>query len=144
MVRSVSFLSVPCQFRMLSWCAYHIARARATGAVRVFGAGKTSTVNGHVGLLPSVPCRLCVLSCCADKAREHSLLYPVGILAVAGINQALVYNNTSYIMMIGSFGASAVLLYSAWEVPLAQPRNLIGGHVLSAIVGVTIQYEHFL
>ena len=38
--------------------------------------------------------------------------------------------------MIGSFGASAVLAYGAVRSPLAQPRNLIGGHVLSAIVGV--------
>ncbi|MBI4665846.1 MAG: HPP family protein [Nitrospinae bacterium] len=41
-------------------------------------------------------------------------------------------------MMIGSFGASAVLLYSALEGPLAQPRNLVGGHVISAIIAVTI------
>ena len=41
-------------------------------------------------------------------------------------------------MMIGSFGASAVLIYSAIEGPLSQPRNLIGGHVISAIIAVTI------
>jgi CBS-domain-containing membrane protein len=39
-------------------------------------------------------------------------------------------------MIIGSFGASAVLIYGAIRSPLAQPRNLIGGHVLSALVGV--------
>jgi CBS-domain-containing membrane protein len=39
-------------------------------------------------------------------------------------------------MMIGSFGASAVLLYGAPRSPLAQPRNLIGGHFISALVGV--------
>jgi len=41
------------------------------------------------------------------------------------------------IMIIGSFGASAVLIYGAIRSPLAQPRNLIGGHMLSALVGVT-------
>ncbi len=40
------------------------------------------------------------------------------------------------ILLIGSFGASAVLVYGAIKSPLAQPRNLIGGHVLSAIIGV--------
>ncbi len=40
-------------------------------------------------------------------------------------------------LIIGSFGASAVLVYSAIGSPLAQPRNLVGGHVLSALVGVT-------
>ncbi len=39
-------------------------------------------------------------------------------------------------MIIGSFGASAVLVYGAIDSPLAQPRNLVGGHVLSALVGV--------
>lgn len=42
------------------------------------------------------------------------------------------------IFLIGSFGASSVLIYGAVNSPLAQPRNLIGGHVLSALVGVTV------
>ena len=40
-------------------------------------------------------------------------------------------------MLIGSFGASAVLTFGAINSPLAQPRNLVGGHFLSALVGVT-------
>jgi CBS-domain-containing membrane protein len=39
-------------------------------------------------------------------------------------------------LIIGSFGASAVLVYGAIKSPLAQPRNLIGGHILSGLVGV--------
>ncbi|WP_139957862.1 HPP family protein [Flavicella sediminum] len=42
------------------------------------------------------------------------------------------------IFLIGSFGASCVLIYGAIQSPLAQPRNLIGGHVISALVGVTV------
>jgi CBS-domain-containing membrane protein len=45
-------------------------------------------------------------------------------------------------MIIGSFGASAVLVYGAIKSPLAQPRNLIGGHVLSGLVGVAC-YQMF-
>jgi CBS-domain-containing membrane protein len=40
------------------------------------------------------------------------------------------------LLIIGSFGASAVLIYGAVKSPLAQPRNLVGGHILSAIIGV--------
>lgn len=40
------------------------------------------------------------------------------------------------LLVIGSFGASAVLLFAAPGAPFSQPRNLIGGHVISAIVGV--------
>jgi CBS-domain-containing membrane protein len=39
-------------------------------------------------------------------------------------------------LLIGSFGASAVLVYGAVKSPLAQPRNLLGGHIISALVGV--------
>ena len=40
------------------------------------------------------------------------------------------------LLVIGSFGASAVLLYAAPRAPFSQPRNLIGGHLVSALVGV--------
>jgi CBS domain-containing membrane protein len=46
------------------------------------------------------------------------------------------------IFLIGSFGASSVLVYGAIQSPLAQPRNLIGGHLLSALIGVSI-YKFF-
>lgn len=43
-----------------------------------------------------------------------------------------------YTMIIGSFGASCGLVYSAIASPLAQPRNAIGGHTVSAFLGVVI------
>jgi CBS domain-containing membrane protein len=42
------------------------------------------------------------------------------------------------LFLIGSFGASSVLVYGVIHSPLAQPRNLIGGHVISALIGVTV------
>ena len=42
-------------------------------------------------------------------------------------------------LLIGSFGASAVLAFGAPHSPLAQPRNLVGGQGLSALVGVSSQ-----
>lgn len=42
------------------------------------------------------------------------------------------------VFLIGSFGASSVLIYGAIQSPLAQPRNLVGGHFVSAIIGVTV------
>jgi CBS-domain-containing membrane protein len=59
----------------------------------------------------------------------------LGIAAVAYINYNRI-EETDLVMIIGSFGASAVLVYGAIKSPLAQPRNLIGGHVFSAIIGV--------
>ena len=60
----------------------------------------------------------------------------IGISAIAYINYDIV-SDTDLVMIIGSFGASAVLAYGAISSPLAQPRNLVGGHIFSAIVGVT-------
>lgn len=61
----------------------------------------------------------------------------LGISAL-GVLGHLFFSGHDSILMIGSFGASAVLVYGAVRSPLAQPRNLIGGHVLSAVVGVVI------
>jgi len=41
-------------------------------------------------------------------------------------------------LLLPSFGATAVLIYAACHVPMAQPRNVIGGHVISAVVGVLV------
>jgi CBS-domain-containing membrane protein len=59
----------------------------------------------------------------------------LAIALVAWVDQ-LFFKGLDLKLMIGSFGASAVLAYGAVRSPLAQPRNLVGGHVISAIVGV--------
>lgn len=61
----------------------------------------------------------------------------LGISAVAWV-ASLFFEGTDVTLMIGSFGASAVLIYGAVRSPLAQPRNLIGGHLISAIIGVAV------
>ena len=60
----------------------------------------------------------------------------IGIGVIASINQKIMVT-TDQMMLIGSFGASAVLIYGAIKSPLAQPRNFVGGHVISAVIGVT-------
>lgn len=73
--------------------------------------------------------------------REHFWAFIgsfIGIGAIAYV-QTLHLPVSDVIYLIGSFGASSVLVYGVIESPLAQPRNLIGGHVVSATIGVTIQ-----
>lgn len=63
----------------------------------------------------------------------------IGIAVLTSVDYyQLVY--TSNTTVIGSFGASAVLLFSAIKSPLAQPRNLIFGHLQAALIGVTMQF----
>ncbi len=59
----------------------------------------------------------------------------IGIIAFI---QSLYLPSLENVFLIGSFGASSVLIYGAIQSPLAQPRNFIGGHLVSAIVGVTV------
>ena len=60
----------------------------------------------------------------------------LGVSIVSYLNYN-VLDQTDLVMLLGSFGASAVLIYGAVKSPLAQPRNFVGGHVVSALIGVS-------
>jgi CBS domain-containing membrane protein len=59
-------------------------------------------------------------------------------IGIIGFISSQYFTLNDNLFLIGSFGASAVLVYGATNSPLAQPRNLVGGHVISAVVGVTL------
>ncbi|OXG08420.1 HPP family protein [Flavobacterium araucananum] len=59
----------------------------------------------------------------------------IGILSYL---ESIRFSGSDIVFLIGSFGASSVLVYGIIQSPFSQPRNLIGGHVISAIIGVTI------
>lgn len=61
----------------------------------------------------------------------------VGIGLIGFINSHYFTLNDN-LFLIGSFGATAVLVYGATNSPLAQPRNLVGGHLISAFIGVAV------
>jgi CBS-domain-containing membrane protein len=63
----------------------------------------------------------------------------LGISAVAWASLLAVDSAGDRLPLIGSLGASAVLVYGAPKSPLAQPRNLVGGHLISALAGVSCQ-----
>jgi CBS-domain-containing membrane protein len=55
----------------------------------------------------------------------------VAIATVAALSNAL-----SAVLILGSFGASCVLIFGYPDVPFSQPRNIVVGHVLSSAIGV--------
>mmetsp|Transcript_23455 Transcript_23455/g.35103 ORF Transcript_23455/g.35103 Transcript_23455/m.35103 type:complete len:165 (+) Transcript_23455:1-495(+) len=64
----------------------------------------------------------------------------VGISMLAFLNcNTPGIEDTDLMMMIGSFGATAVLAYAEPASPLSQPRNIVGGHMISAAVGVSVR-----
>ena len=60
-------------------------------------------------------------------------------IATIGLIQQYFYHleREDQLFLIGAFGASSVLLFSASNSPLAQPRNMLFGGLLSAIIGVS-------
>ena len=55
----------------------------------------------------------------------------IGIFIVSTIEY-----HTDFLLIVASFAASAVLIYDCIDSPLAQPRNVLGGHLLSSLIGV--------
>ena len=42
--------------------------------------------------------------------------------------------------LMAPFGATCVLLFAVPASPLAQPRNVIGGHMVTALIGIMVLY----
>ncbi len=60
----------------------------------------------------------------------------LGIFATYRLNGFMGIAESDSLYLIGSFGASAVLIYGAPAADFSQPRNLVGGHLVSALSGV--------
>lgn len=61
----------------------------------------------------------------------------IGIALVGWLGGTNDLTQQDHLFLIGSFGATAVLLYGSPTAPFSQPRYVLGGHLLSAFVGVT-------
>ena len=57
-----------------------------------------------------------------------------GMLAIGAL--ALLSGSLDVMLLLGSFGASCVLLFGYPEAPFAQPMNVIGGHVICTVIGL--------
>lgn len=60
-----------------------------------------------------------------------------GFLAIAVL--ALLAERAALALLIAPFGASCVLLFAAPEAPLSQPLNVVGGHFVATLVGLSLQ-----
>lgn len=50
----------------------------------------------------------------------------------------LLTNLTATSWIMAPFGASCVLAFGAWQTPYSQPRNIVGGHVISSFIALFI------
>lgn len=63
-----------------------------------------------------------------------------GISVIEGVFKShTVFSDHHAPLIIASYGASAILCFNAHGSPLAQPRNVVIGQVLSSVIGICIQ-----
>ncbi|KAF8071025.1 hypothetical protein HT031_001107 [Scenedesmus sp. PABB004] len=62
----------------------------------------------------------------------------LGILLLS-VTDFFLWRDHGFHVLVASFGASAVLLFGVPESKLSQPRNLVGGQIVSAVVGVCVR-----
>jgi CBS-domain-containing membrane protein len=81
-----------------------------------------------------------------DKTYSHPISKPVIILlsglgACLGIGIVAYFTHaTNVVLLMAPFGATCALAFGAPEAPLAQPRNIVGGHLLSSLIGFLCLY----
>jgi CBS-domain-containing membrane protein len=66
--------------------------------------------------------------------KSVALAWLGGALAIAAV--ACLTDALSAMLVLGSFGASCVLVFGYPDAPFSQPRNVLAGHVLSSAIGL--------
>ena len=66
----------------------------------------------------------------------QSTLAGIFSIITIGVLTVLTYKTSYGIFLIASFGSTMVLLYGYSESPFAQPKNIILGHLLTALIGI--------
>lgn len=86
-----------------------------------------SKFRGDAATLPPLP-----------SSKNVVLAWLGGVLAI--VATAGLAENLDAALILGSFGASCVLIFGYPDVPFSQPRNIVGGHFLSSLVGLVFLY----
>ncbi|PHR54610.1 MAG: HPP family protein [Arcobacter sp.] len=68
----------------------------------------------------------------------------ISLYCISVFNEWLGTSSVDSFFLIGSFGASAILIYGAPHLDFSQPRNFVGGHLIATCIGVLVyQYLPF-
>lgn len=80
----------------------------------------------------------CPLTCPVNKPSHRHIFWSWfgSFLAIAATAYLSAKTNTPLLM--APFGATSVLIFGVPDSPLAQPRNVIGGNLVAALVSLTI------
>ena len=77
--------------------------------------------------------------------QRHQPQIPVSKAAIAGLGGLIAIGTAGALtglvgapLLMAPFGATCVLLFSVPQSPLSQPANVIGGHLVSALIGLAL------
>ena len=73
----------------------------------------------------------------APPEKTFAILGGVGSMVAIGVTGGLTHVTDTALLM-APFGASCFLAFAVPESPLAQPRNIVGGHLISTAVGLIV------
>jgi len=104
--------------------------AEPSGAPSCCGAFLEKLRGAGVEAPPSPPMRHTVLSCVGAFVSLSALGLGHRLVAAA--------SDGTFEMIIPPFGAVALLIFGAHKAPLAQPKNVILGNVIGAVVGYAV------
>lgn len=62
----------------------------------------------------------------------------LGIYLISALSRLGHFDLLNSMILVSSFGASSVLIYGSPQAEFAQPRNLLGGHIISAFIGISV------
>ena len=68
------------------------------------------------------------------KLQNIALAWLGGAIAISAVAWLTAISGTP--LVLGSFGASCVLVFASPDVPFSQPRNVVLGHVISSAIGL--------
>ena len=76
------------------------------------------------------------------KIYKDKNIYFTGISSFTGLSalSSFHYNFSElsdYTLLLGSFGATSVLVYGFPNAPFSQPKNVIGGNLISSTIGIS-------
>lgn len=72
------------------------------------------------------------------KATDLLRSFVGGFVGILGLS--LLTKLVDQPMLMAPFGATCVILFAASASPLAQPRNVIGGHLVATLIGLVALY----
>ncbi|WP_255611476.1 HPP family protein [Marinobacterium arenosum] len=73
-----------------------------------------------------------------QQARSPAFIAGLGAMLCITVLASLEQLNSASLWLMAPFGATMVILFGLPDSPLAQPKNIIAGHILTTLIGLSV------